>query len=98
MFQMGFEKEIFTERHPEMGLSVSELQTWWRNWYPKAKEELKPLSTQPIPGTVPVVPKVPPPPPAPSSGPSTALVIGGLGVLGLGAYWLLAKKPFGFKK
>ncbi len=98
MFQVGFQQEIFSDRHPQMGLSVSDLQTWWRDVYPKAKTGLQPLSTQQLPGTVPIAPKLPPPAPVPSSGGSTALWVGGLAVLGLGAYYFLAKRPFGIKK
>ncbi len=98
MFQVGFQQEIFSDRHPQMGLSVSDLQTWWRDVYPKAKTGLQPLSTQQLPGTVPIAPKLPPPAPVPSSGASTALVVGVLGVGALAAYYFIARRPFGLKK
>lgn len=96
MFQAGFEKEIFSQRHPDLGVSFNDIQTWWKSALPGLKQDVKPLTTQPLPGTTPVVPRVTQP--APSSGGSTLLLVGGLAVVGLGSYWLLAKKPFGISK
>lgn len=102
MFQMGFEREVFSERHPNMGVSFGDLQSWWKTNYPLIKADIKPATTTPIPGTLPIAQTTLTPrvavAPAPSSGGSTALWVGGLAVLGLGAYWMLARRPFGFKK
>lgn len=99
MFQMGFEKEIFSGRHPEMGVSFNEIQTWWKSSLPGIKTALKPATTTPLPGTVPLAPVTPRiVSTQPSSGGSTLLWVGALAALGLGGYYLLAKKPFGLRK
>ncbi len=97
MFQMGFEREVFSERHPSMGISFNELQTMWKAALPGLKQDVKPLTTQPLPGTTPTtLPRAQAP--APSSGGSTLLWVGGLAAVGLGAYYLLSPRPFGVKK
>lgn len=99
MFGVGFDREVFSIRHPSMGFSFSQLETYWKQYYPQAKAGLKPLTTQQIPGTnlttqVPVKPVA-----APSSGGSSALLwVGGLAILGAGAYYFLADRPFGMRK
>lgn len=99
MFQMGFEKEIFSERHPDMGVSFNDIQSWWKSNLPDIKTAIKPATTTPIPGAVPLAPVTPRPVyTPPSSGSSTLLWVGGLAVLGLGGYYLLAKRPFGIRK
>jgi hypothetical protein len=94
MFQVGFDRQIFSDRHPQMGISFNDIEGWWKTTYPTIKQELKPAATQPLPGTVPIAPTTTTrlPAPVPSSGPSTALVLGGLAVAGLGAYFLFGKQ------
>lgn len=116
LFKMGFSNEVFSYRSPEMGLSISQLEADWKQYYPQAKADLKPLITPSTPaaapGTVPVAnsdPSAPTYPPGtpvnsptnlqtsaytPSSGGggmgigTTLLVVGGLAVLGGGAFYL----------
>lgn len=95
MFGVGFSREIFSPRHPSMGVSIKDLETYWKEYYPQAKAGLKTLTTQQIPGTT---TQIPIRPPAPSSSSSTLLWVGGLAILGAGAYYFLADRPFGMRK
>lgn len=101
MFGMGFDsdREMFSVRHPSMGVSISQLQTLWKENLPKLKNAIQPLTTQPIPGTIPLIPLKPAAAPAPASGSSALLWVGGLALLGVGG-WYVATHPktFGFGK
>lgn len=98
MFGVGFSREMFSVRHPSMGVSFKDLETYWKEYYPKAKEGLKTLTTTPIPGTTTQIPVKPATAPSSGIGSSTLLWVGGLAILGAGAYYFLADRPFGMRK
>lgn len=114
MFSVGFDREVFSVRHPSMGVSISQLETFWKANYPEAKAELKPFLTSPPAAPVPagtpaplsptnLAVQRPPPAPAPApsdgGGSSALLWVGGLAILGVGG-WYVATHPktFGFGK
>lgn len=100
MFETGFEKQIFSQRHPNLGLSFSDLQNTWKNIYPQVKADLKPFADRQVP-LYPAGTMVPQRTNLVTGGPSTptVLAIGALALLGAGAvYAMTAKRPFSFLK
>lgn len=100
MFGVGFDREVFTPRHPSMGVSIKDLETYWKTYYPQAKAGLKNLNTTPLPGTTNLTTNAPARVPAPASGTSAALLwVGGLTLLGAGAWYVMRHpRTFGFGK
>lgn len=104
MFSVGFDREVFSVRHPSMGISISQLETLWKANLPEAKAAIQPLLTTPLPGTTPT-PLTPLKPLTPavvpsSTGSSSALLwVGGLAVLGIGGWYVMShSKDFGLGK
>jgi hypothetical protein len=111
MFAMGFDREIFSVRHPSMGVSFGDLESMWKNIYPQVKADLKPLVNATIPGSAaggqtPVSPtnrttgpSIPVSGPSGTGGGSSMLLwVGGLAALGLGGYWLWARQQKSSRK
>lgn len=94
LFTAGFQPEPFV---PQMGVSFSDLRDTWDKYAPKIRTDLKEIRDQWSSSTT--KPATPPTNLTPAVGlqpkstilgiPTTVAVVGGLGVLAAGAYFLL---------